>query len=380
MSLPRYHRKILYQMLVIIPLLLLLHFLAKILPPPFSVIMLILISLGWILFLGLTLTFFSLQVVLNFRFERSFIPQNLKIPAPRHLKQYQILNPLAVPGEFRKAQLHTHSSLSYDGKTPPAEVVKTYRRDGYSFLCVTDHDRINRCQNLSTPDLLVLPGTETTIPFLFWPIPLGKHLVVINPPLNISHRRLERLRFEDPDGMAIIPAHLSWRGGAGTGRWYPDELLSLKNLKIIEIDSPHSKDPVDLTIWHKINVNRGPKNPVWGVAVDDSHNGSSNRGWIMVKTGRIHPDDFISALKSGAFYATNGPALDIAVRERDIFVKSGGVKWIRFFNSQNQVIAVFRSSEAVYRTRGDEGFVRAEAADERGRTAWSQPMWLVPQD
>lgn len=379
MNLIRQHRQIFIQIITLIVSLGLLYLAAYRLPQPLGSAIKWIVTITVILLTGLALTFLGLQIIFNFRFERSFLPDKLKISPLPVLERYRISNPMDAAGAFKKAQLHAHSSLSYDSGTSAVDLVNSYKQDGYSFLCITDHDRISSFAHLSDDTIRVIPGIELTIPVLFWPIPLGKHLVVINPVPGSSHAALEAAR-ADPEGSAdrvVVPAHLGWRGGAGTGRWYPKDLLKMKNLRFIEIDSPHSRDPVDLTIWNLLNVNHGPEHPVWGVAVDDAHTGSRNSGWIMVKTQDLSPASFLAALKKGAFYPTSGPEMNISVTGHLIEAVAPTAKWIRFINAQNQIVAVARSTEASYESRGDEGFIRVEAEDSQGRTAWSQPMWLV---
>jgi hypothetical protein len=328
-----------------------------------------------IILLGL---FLGVQMIQNFHYERAFVPKKLRLPIPPTLADFQIMNPLERPGSYHKAQLHVHTNRSFDSHTSPEEVIASYVRDGYHFVAITDHDRYSDMSYLSRPDCLVVPGIEVTIPALFWPIPLGKHLVVLNPPPNLSPwlKPQDWIDRVDQSGGVVIPAHLNWRGGAGTGRWFPDKLLILKKLRLVEINNPHSDDPIDFVIWHKLILKAGPEAPVWGVAVDDSHSGSCRKGWIMVKTETIEGQAFIAALKAGAFYATTGPMMEIAVTGREIRVNTANGAWIRFLNAQNQAVGVFRSDEAVYACHGDEGFVRVEVTNPSG-IAWSQPFWLV---
>lgn len=58
--------------------------------------------------------------------------------------------------------------------------------------------------------------------------------------------------------------------------------------------------------------------PMYGLATDDSHSyftqsrsaSISGRGWIMVKSARLHPDDIIQAIEKGDFYASSGVEMD----------------------------------------------------------------------
>ncbi len=375
---------ILLQLLTICGTLILLQYLAHFFPHTIlSLIVNLILILVWVFLLAMILTFLALQIIHNFRFERSFIPSKLKIKPLLVLNNYQIQNPLEQEGTYYKAQLHTHSSLSFDSNTPPLQVIESYKKDGYNILAITDHDVLSDFSKYSTNDFLVLPGIEKTVPALFWPIPLGKHLILINPKeKRPQYKKVQELLNQALEhGTIAMPAHLGWRGGAGTGRWYPFELYRLKNLQFIEIDNPHSKDPSDLTIWHKLIISNGPEHPIWGVAVDDSHTGSSKSGWVMVKAPQLDLSSIITRLKKGAFYATNGPSnLEITVEGTEILVHSPSAVWIRFINAQNQVVMAVRADKAIYPSSGDEGFIRVEVSDKNGATAWSQPMWLISKN
>jgi hypothetical protein len=383
LSLYKKHRLIILQLILILGIILILQAATMLLLGFWKLLAEIIVAIVWIFFLGIIITFLALQIIHNFRFERSFHPEKIKITPLPVLKKFKILNPLEKAGIYHKTQLHTHSSLSYDSKVHPLNLIESYKKSGYEILAITDHDVISDFSTLSTSEMLILPGIEKTIPVLFWPIPLGKHLVIINPLEKCPHRQTaqERLNQAVNTDMLVIPAHLSWRGGAGAGRWYPDELYRLKHLRFIEIYNPHSKDPLDLTIWHKLNIKGGPHHPVWGIAVDDSHSGSSNTGWVMLKTPRLDLPSVISSIKKGAFYATTGPSnLDIQVDGTKVCVNSPGAIWLRFINAQNQVIQASRAEQSIYQCSGDEGFIRVEVTNSKNQTAWSQPMWLVTED
>lgn len=66
---------------------------------------------------------------------------------------------LAQNGNFYKANLHTHTTLS-DGENTPEQVKKMYKEEGYSVLAYTDHNDFYNHNDLSDPDFLVLNGCE----------------------------------------------------------------------------------------------------------------------------------------------------------------------------------------------------------------------------
>lgn len=61
-----------------------------------------------------------------------------------------------------KANLHCHSVLS-DGHCTPEELKQMYKREGYSILAITDHERPHSHQSLSDDDFLMITGYECYI-------------------------------------------------------------------------------------------------------------------------------------------------------------------------------------------------------------------------
>lgn len=61
-----------------------------------------------------------------------------------------------------KANLHCHSTLS-DGSLPPEALIRAYREQGYSILCITDHEAPYDHTDASDSDFLMLTGYEAYI-------------------------------------------------------------------------------------------------------------------------------------------------------------------------------------------------------------------------
>lgn len=285
------------------------------------------------------------------------------IKAAPFVKNFTVQNPYNVPGQYRKAQLHLHTSNSIDvfKKEPVPQTIKKYQNAGYSFVVITDHDTITEFSDLNDISFLVIRGMEKTAPYPFWP--MGKHLIKIG----------------GENGL-IMPAHTNWRGNLGTGLWYIDDLDRLGNFRLIEIFNHHSESKADLQLWHKILERRGYHSPVWGVAVDDSDNGEFlDRGWIMVKTVDVTADSYFNALQQGNFYATTGPYAEFAVEGDLLKVTTDPINRLSFINNQNRIIGTQQGTSA-YKFTGDEGFIRVEIQSPSGKTAWSQPFYVIPEN
>lgn len=317
----------------------------------------------------------GLQLWGNTRYEIASQPGLLKIPAPTPLLAFKVADPYAPPGRYYRVQLHAHTDRSFDGRISPAGAAGSYMKAGYDAIFITDHDRVTDVKGLSKPGFLVLPGSEDTVSFGTWP--LGRHLLRLGVRRVLRRRKAgDRIQSAAREGGLAAPAHPNWRGNLGTGRWYAGDLLKLPHFPLLEIANPHSDDPRDLTLWHLLLARWGPAKPVWGIAVDDSHAGSLEYGWVWVKARELSERAIIDALRRGSFYASRGPRAEFGVRNGEIVADSPGADFIRFIDQEGRVVAVFRASLGAYRPRGDEGFIRVEVEAD-GRVAYSQPFWLV---
>ncbi len=93
------------------------------------------------------------------------------------------------PGRFYRGNLHTHTTLS-DGELTPAEVVATYRKNGYDFIALSDHFLekygfpITDSQEFRSADFTTLLGAELHAP----QTELGElwHIIGLGLPLDFA--------------------------------------------------------------------------------------------------------------------------------------------------------------------------------------------------
>jgi hypothetical protein len=281
---------------------------------------------------------------------------------------FRVHDPYAVPGADRKAQLHCHTTQS-DGSFRPEELLRMYKTAGYAFVCITDHNRVTRCDALDDERFLSLPGTEDTVSRMR---PLGPHLLRLL--VRASRREDDAQRLIEETGAAgglCGLAHPSWTGNLWTGSWPERTVTALRGYHFIEICNPHSRPRNDTARWEAA-LRRG--RPVWGVAVDDCHTRAQfNRGWIVVRTPRVDADDFRRALRGGAFYASTGPVARFGADGTVIRAQFEEPLSIRFLDARSRVRLAVEGSGGGYQIGGDEQYIRVEAS--RGRYAvWSQPF------
>ena len=288
---------------------------------------------------------------------------------------FSIDNPYATPGSFRKGQLHFHSSSSFDGHgaMPPAQNALAYKRRGYDFVMITDHDVISYPRDIIDETFTLLRGYESTAD--------SGHIVALDvdrvAPANWRPQsRIDHIN--ETAGLAIL-AHPAWAIG-----WKDVDMTALQGYRGMEIyngftDAPGRTERA-LQLWHAAVNAKGYTNRIWAVAVDDSHTPEQmNRGWVMVKAARLTPDSIRRSIEKGAFYSSTGPSFSaLGVMNGAIVASSPEASRIRFIDQDMNVVWEAPSRWADYRPSGVERWVRVEAVSADGKTAWSQPFWILP--
>ena len=288
---------------------------------------------------------------------------------------FVVRDPYAVPGQYQKAQLHCHTTES-DGRFTPRELLEKYRAAGYSFVCITDHNRVTRYTAVDGPDFVTVPGTEDTVSR--WLKPLGPHMgrLFVRESLRGGSAQ-ERIDETVAGGGIVALCHPSWTGNLWTGTWSLSAVQALRGFHLVEIWNPHSNPVEDSRRWEVALAKNGPAHPTWGVAVDDCHGARHfNQGWIMAKVPAVSADALRKALTNGSFYASTGLDLECSATDGQVRVGLKEPAMIRMFDSSGTVRVSVQGTEATYRVRGDEGYVRIECSSDN-RKAWSQPFWIV---
>ncbi len=285
----------------------------------------------------------------------------------------RILDPYAVPGVYRKAQLHCHTRRS-DGRFAPADLARRYRDAGYAFVCFTDHNVLTRCDEAGDREFLALPGVEETVT---WGVPpLGPHLgrLMVDEVLG-SGSAEERVARTLRSGGVPCLHHPSWTGNLWTGAWSVQAMASLPGPFLVEIWNLHSDSAEDIRRWLRAVRAHGPAVTIGAVAADDCHTAIQfNRGWVMVKVERVAAGALREALLAGAFYASTGVTADFGTDGAAITFSSDADEAI-VFDAAGAERARIRGGSGRYPVAGDERFVRVECRA-GARRAWSQVFWI----
>jgi hypothetical protein len=295
------------------------------------------------------------------------------------------VNPFDIPGRWLRGNTHAHSAESDGAESLPDRFAR-YRDAGYDFLVMTDHGVVSDVTAFSESGFLAISGTE-----LHPENPFGGdsyHIVAVNvtDPIPFDDRHPQDvLDAVAAHGGISIMAHPSWSG------------FTLADFR--DLTGYCALEVYNETCWLQNGKGQSENTwddhldrlgPVWGIAADDVHHLDADacKAWIMLRAPSLTTPDILEALRSGAFFSTQGPEfLDIRVEtdagRTSILVQSspvrsivfkGRARWGAHLTGQNGQLI----QSARYDCHGKEKYVRIELTDQQGRKAWSNPFFLPP--
>lgn len=207
-------------------------------------------------------------------------------------------------GLWLKGSIHCHSTAS-DGLLSPDDVAKFYEERGYSFLSITDHEKISSAKNFGG---IYQYGVEVSR----GKCKLGEpyHIVALGVDdeaiLKISDAQLLIDYVNDSGGLAFI-AHPYW------SNLVYEDLVNLDGYVGIEVYNSGCDVEVakgyGLSHWDSLLSSR---RRVWGIAVDDSHRYfkppiDANGGWIWINIRNRSPEEALKSIRDGRFYSSMAP-------------------------------------------------------------------------
>lgn len=318
----------------------------------------------------------------------------------------------ATPPRWLRGSTHVHAAPSGDSSTDPDEVVAWYRKRGYDFIVLTDHNRVTAIDPAATGRVsarpadgpLVIAGTELTYnpgactdPA---PPPGGKCRIHVNA-LGVVERPAGQLEWADRSararrgmyaaaiartralgGIAQVN-HPQWHWGM-TGPLLAD--LARDGVAVVEVwnaafatwsdgDADH---PSVEALWDEALVAGAT---LYGVAADDAHSYDgkgrypAGGAWIMVDAPR-DADAIVAAIAGGRFYASTGVALAWAGPDRGALrvELAPGEKAATITFVVNGEVAATTRARAARHPIPATGYVRATVRRPDGARAWVQPL------
>jgi hypothetical protein len=301
--------------------------------------------------------------------------------------RFEYTDPFAAPGEWLRGNLHTHTTAS-DGIRSPQAVVDHYATEGYDFLGITDHGTLTDPSKLDPRGMTLIPSQE---------ISLGRteagttfHIVAIGIKNRLKHKDFDlegdpQRAIEDThnQGALAILAHPYWSG------LDKEDMLRLTNYDGVEIYNSNCE------VYNGFGDSRPHVDAILSagrrtlIFATDDHHGTpepmkkpdSAISWISVKAER-DPASILASIKAGLFYASNGPKIKrITFEEDSIIAETSPVTSIGFVSTPSRGTKYWADGKpltlAAYKPRKNETYIRVEATDENGRTAWSNPIYIL---
>ncbi|UCH89390.1 MAG: hypothetical protein JSV49_01715 [Thermoplasmata archaeon] len=166
--------------------------------------------------------------------------------------------------------IHIHSKYSYDGTESLEFLKKFYKAKGYKFIIVTEHTEqlsdskfntfISRCEVLSEPDFVIIPGVEVLCKNELEILALN-----VTKKFDISDPQKLIAAIQGLDGLAVLAHPVKSKGRL--------DLKSLKGLNGVEVwnylhDSKNAPRNSNLKLLHSL---RKMNNNVFAYAGVDFH-------------------------------------------------------------------------------------------------------------
>lgn len=287
-------------------------------------------------------------------------------------------NPYAGGGDkWYKVITHSHTFAHEAGRgTTPAKIAQAYKDLGMHAVAFTDHDLLTKPAAVS--GILYLPGEEVT---------------TTDGDMNVFG--IDKVVAAGMNGQKVIDAAIL-NGNGFTQVNHPLDsdanddgrlltyLSGLKNLWGIEIYNGGRLSQDGTAAWdHLISQ----KKRVWATAGDDAHSvlviddgtgiPETGRKWIVVNSPENSVEGILASMRSGRFYASEGPEMDIKVQGDVVSVASAAGNSVSWYTTNRKLIkkTTLGASPDTYTLTGSEVFVRALVTDGKGKRAASQPIF-----
>lgn len=316
-------------------------------------------------------------------------------------------------GQFYKANLHAHSTVS-DGVLTPQELKERYKAKGYQILAITDHELMVEHSDLDDEDFLTITGMEyaffggkynvsPTIELNFYAKDQKNTTHVCFNPRYVLHGEKWRAdvveRLGEPflreytveciqkvidaakaNGFLVSLNHPGWSMES------PEFFGSLEGLFAMEIYNHLSfvyGGVMDYNPAMYENMLRRGKN-LYCIAADDCHGGGPDDspycdrygGFVMIHAPKLDYASVMHALEQGDFYASQGPLIhDLYIEDGQVHLHCSPARAIAM-NTAHRPFGGVRIApegelltEAVFKLPEGQPFMRFDVIDDKGRHA-----------
>jgi hypothetical protein len=316
-------------------------------------------------------------------------------------------DPFQADGVWLKAALHTHTNRT-DGDLSPDAHVLHHAWMGFDVIAITDHWTLT--SEPSTDRILVIQGAELAVD----PLAKGRYTEILaigiddipeDPGGDRDHwEQVENYAFKTFPDLSTAAANITAQGGvAFVAHPYwsglpPETVLEARGVAGFELYNASAERETgrgDSSYIWDLALDRGQL--LFGIATDDCHYPGFDigDGWTMVRAGDRTREAVLEALATGCFYASNGPAIHDVRRDggaievrcspaASVILRSGFERGLSVAagprGRQERARIVERDASgaivgAMFHPEADDlTYARVQVNDERGRSAWTNPI------
>jgi hypothetical protein len=316
-------------------------------------------------------------------------------------------NPFQTDGVWLKTALHTHTDRT-DGDLSPERHVLHHEWMGFDVVTITDHWTLTSCP--SPGRILVIRGAELAVD----PLAKGRYTEILaigiddipdDPGGDRAYwEQVDNYHFKTFPDLSAAAANITGQGGvafvahpywSGLPLETVLEAEGVAGFELYNASAERETGRGDSSyIWDLI-LDRGRL--LFGIATDDSHYPGFDigDGWTMVRAADRTQEAVLHALATGSFYATNGPEIHDVRRDggevevtctpaASVILRSGFERGLAVGagprgRMERSRILERDGSGAIVRARfhpepADLTYARIQVNDERGRSAWTNPI------
>jgi hypothetical protein len=289
-------------------------------------------------------------------------------------------SPYTPKARMYRGQLHAHTTNS-DGTQPPAQVMAAYKKAGYGFVAITDHNWIT--VDPGVPGILHIQSVENNLESGDeWKRCHHENRIgakTFAPGDRKPQEVIDRSRSEDgfvqinhPDWPGSYPKHPCWSD---------EDILAVSGYDAVEAwnasddDSNNNAEPrIDYLLSH------GRK--TFLTAVDDCHD--VRAAYCMTSSVNVFADvltreEIMANLKAGNFYASSGALVtSVAVSGSRITVMLPKSCDVEYVIKDGTVAAAEKAViESHYDANGSERYVRPRIRCTDKKMAWVNPIYVT---
>ncbi len=301
---------------------------------------------------------------------------------PRGPLKAVIESPYRPKADMYRGQLHAHTTNS-DGTQPPAQVVAAYKKAGYGFIGITDHNWITA--DPGVPGIVFIQSVENNWQSGDDRLRCHHENRIGAKTFAVGEARPQEVidRSRSEDGFVQIN-HPDWPGSYPKDPCWSDlELLKVHDYDAVEVwnasddDSNNNAEPrIDYLLSHGKRT--------FLTAVDDCHDVRS--AYCMTASVNVFADrqtreDIMANLKAGNFYASSGALVSsVSVDGPQVIVTLPKSCDVDYVIKDGEVALTERGvTESRYKATGAERYVRARVRCPNRKWAWTNPLYVTLQ-